>query len=335
MSYISVNLYRKLINCAFAEGLSPDELKDLGTPISMIEEVQAVPADHFFELHEILDQKLDPGFSIRAGLEMKIEDYGVLGLSWRTCSSAGEIFERSERYFKLLSDTYLFKVEKRDEVSDIYLHRDAYRFGLERSNESTFSATIVVIQAMTETEITPVNVSFKHSIHHSPSIYQDAFGCQVLFDKPDNIITYNTADLETRTAKADSSINKFLVERVQEELEGIQISPAKIVTDVENLIKDSLPSGIPGIVKICDHMGMSNRTLTRRLSESGISYRDLIKKVQIDISTELLKSTSQSIGEIAFLTGFSEQSAFNRAFRRWTGKSPIEFRKSRQKINLA
>jgi hypothetical protein len=60
---------------------------------------------------------------------MKIADYGVLGLSWRTCSWAGEIFDRSERYFKLLSDTYVFKVEKEGSSSVIHLLRNPIEEG--------------------------------------------------------------------------------------------------------------------------------------------------------------------------------------------------------------
>ena len=99
-----------MIHHAMSEGMDRDEFKNLPTPVDAIEHIQAVPADHFFELHEILDKRLGPGFSVRVGQEMKMDDYGVLGLSWRTCSKAGEIFERSERYFMLLSNTYVFKV---------------------------------------------------------------------------------------------------------------------------------------------------------------------------------------------------------------------------------
>ena len=77
---------------------------------------------------------------------------------------------------------------------------------------------------------------------------------------------------------------------------------------------------------------MSNRTLTRRLSEIGVSYRDLIQKTQETVSKKLLKTTSRSISEIAFETGFSEQSAFNRAFKRWTGTAPVEFRKNQSTL---
>ena len=330
MNYISSSLYSKVIGHALTEGMTKEDFATLPIPINTLPDLQAVPADNFFELHEIIDQRLGPGFSVRVGQQMKMDDYGVLGMSWKTCSKAGEIFERSERYFTLLSNTYVFKVEKVNNVARIHLFRDAYRRGVALSNEATFSATVVVLKAITETNIVPVNVSFKH---HPPSdiqSYDEAFGCPVEFNQPYNHISYRVADLETRSAKADASIHKFLMERVKEETDGIEITPNKIARDVENLIKDALPSGIPGITQLGEHMGMSNRTLTRRLSEAGITFRNLVKKTQEEISKDLLRNSSRSIGEIAFQTGFSEQSAFNRAFKRWTGQSPVEFRKLTQ-----
>ncbi len=326
MNYIAINLYQKMINYALLEGMTADEFKDLPIPIESMEDIQAVPADVFFELHEMLDSRLGSGFSVRVGQQMKMDDYGVLGLSWKTCSKAGEIFERCERYFHLLSNTYVFKVEKEGDLSKIYLYRDAHRRGVELSNEATFSATIVVLKAMTEKDINPLSISFKHSAPREMESYHTALNCPVLFDQAHNFMVYKTIDLETRTAKADISINKFLVERVEEKTKGIEISTLKIVSDVESLIKDALPGGIPSIIQIGKHMGMSSRTLTRRLSERGVTFRDLIKQSQEKTSKNLLKDSSYSIGEIAFETGFSEQSAFSRAFKRWTGQSPLSYR---------
>ncbi len=326
MDYISVRLYRKIIEHALTEGMNREDFKNLQIPIDTLHDVQAVPADHFFELHEKLDRTLGPGFSVRVGQQMKIEDYGVLGLSWRTCTKAGEIFERSERYFMLLSNTYVFKVEKDHDISKIHLYREGYRRGVELSNEATFSATVVVLKAMTETNIAPVGVSFKHDPPSDMNSYHHAFQCPILFNQSQNYISYKTSDLETRTAKADTSINKFLLERVDEETKGIDVSSNKIALDVEKFIQDALPSGIPSIDHVSEHVGMSSRTLNRRLSESGSTFRDLIKKIQETISKDLLLNSTRSAGEIAFQTGFSEQSAFNRAFKRWTGQSPVEFR---------
>lgn len=327
MNYISINLYQKLIDHAFSEGMTPEDFKDLPISIESIKDIQAVPADVFFELHEMLDETLDPGFSVRVGQEMKMDDYGILGLSWKTCSKAGEIFERCERYFQLLSNTYVFKVEKEGEISKIHLYRDAHRRGVELSNEATLSATVVVLQAITETDITPLGVSFKHGAPKDLKSYRAGFKCPILFNQTHNYISYKTTDLDTRTAKADISINKFLLERVAEETKGIEINSMKLASDVESLIKDALPSGIPGINEIGKHMGISSRTLTRRLSENVITFRELVKRTQEKLSIDLLRNSSSSVGEIAYQTGFSEQSAFNRAFKRWTGLSPTAFRK--------
>ncbi|WP_321345453.1 AraC family transcriptional regulator ligand-binding domain-containing protein [uncultured Draconibacterium sp.] len=317
-----------MINHALIEGMTRDDFDDLPTSIVSMDNVLVVPANHFFELHEILDKELGPGFSVRIGQQMKMEDYGVLGLSWKTCSWAGEIFERSERYFKLLSNTYFFRVEKDIGISRVFLNREAYRRGMELSNEATLSATIVVLRAITESDISPVEVSFKHAPPEKLDDYIKAFNCPILFNQPQNYIAYKTEDLEMRTAKADESINRFLLERVEEEARGIELNANKIVYDVENLIRDALPSGIPGVEQIGQIMGMSRRTLTRRLSENGLTFRDLIKRIQEEVSKELLKNPERSIAEIAFETGFSEQSAFSRAFKNWTNQSPAEFRKN-------
>lgn len=326
MNYISVSLYRKIIEHAFKEGMTAADISDLPTPYHTLNALQVVPADEFFGLHEKLEKDLGAGFSVRVGQEMKMEDYGVLGLSWRTCFKAGEIFERSERYFKLLSNTYVFKVEKDQEVSKVHLFREASRRGIGLSNEATFSATIVVLKAMTETEIAPVSVSFKHDPPSDLKSYHETFRCPVLFNQTENFIAYQTSDLEKRTAKADASINKFLLERVEEETQGISISATKISSDIEQLIKDALPSGIPSIDYMSELLTMSSRTLTRRLSDDGTTFRGLIKKIQEQIAKDLLLNSSRSVGEIAFEIGFSEQSAFSRAFKNWTGTSPVDFR---------
>lgn len=317
-----------MLNCAITEGMNREEFMNLPTPINTINDLQAIPAEEFFSLHELLDEKLGPGFAVRVGQQMKIEDYGVLGLSWRTCSWAGEIFERSERYFKLLSNTFVWQIKEKGDISCVYLNREAHRRGLELSTEASLSATVVVLQAMTEKKIFPIEVTFKHDPSKDLSSYNAAFQCPILFNQPHYSISYKTADLRTRTAKADASINQFLVKRVEEETKGLEVAGNKLIFDVEKLITEALPSGIPSIHQIAEHLCMSNRTLTRRLSDAGVTYRDLIKKIQEKVAKHLLKNTSRSLAEITFETGFSEQSAFNRAFKRWTGLSPVEFRKS-------
>jgi AraC-like DNA-binding protein len=326
MKYFSAKLYVKMLNCALAEGMDQEDFADWTTSLEEAQTLEVISAEDFLTAHELLDDALGPGFGIRVGQQMVIEDYGVLGLTWRTCSRIGEIFERSERYFKLLSNTFEWQVQEEDNISHVILDREAHRRGMELSTEASLSATVVVLQAMSEKKILPTQVSFKHSSPKDISSFKKAFNCPILFDQPQYAISYKTEDLNVRTAKADASINSYLLQQVEEKTKGIKIPSTRFVRDVESLIKDALPTGIPSIHHIADLTAMSNRTLTRRLSSAGVTYRDLIKKTQENLAKDMLRNTSQSIGEIAFLTGFSEQSAFNRAFKKWTRLTPSEYR---------
>lgn len=327
MKYFSIHLYRKMLNCAIEEGMSRNELMNLPTPIDTIEKLLAIPADEFFALHEFLNDELGPGFSVRVGQKMVIDDYGVLGLSWRTCSWVGEIFERSKRYFKLLSNTFFWRIEEVGEISRIYLDRDLYRKGLGLSTEASLSATVVVLKQTSEKDIHPIEVSFKHEPPSDLTSHKEAFRCALLFEQDDYYIAYKTEDLKLRTARADNLINQYLLKRIDEETSSLTISSSKIIPEIEELIQQALPSGIPGMDYICEHLSMSRRTLTRRLNDNKVTFRDLIRKTQESIAKEYLLKPEYSIGFIAFETGFSEQSAFNRAFKRWTGMSPLEYRK--------
>lgn len=317
-----------MLNCAIEEGMTKEDFMHLQTPISAVDDINVVSAEEFLALHELLADKLGRGFPVRVGQKMIIEDYGVLGLSWRTCSKVGEIFERSERYFKLLSNTFDWQIKKEGNISHIILNREANRKGMELSTEASLSATVVVLKAMSEKDISPIEVSFKHKKPKDLTSHKKAFNCPILFEQPQYAISYKTEELNLRTAKADASINSYLLQQVDEKTRGIKIPGNKFIHDVEALIKDALPTGIPSIHYISDLAAMSNRTLTRRLAEAGVSYRDLVKKTQEKIAKELLQKNTESIGEIAFLTGFSEQSAFNRAFKKWTNLTPSEYRKN-------
>jgi AraC-like DNA-binding protein len=225
-----------------------------------------------------------------------------------------------------MTDTQLYKVQDHGETGNITIYREAPRRGIEISNESSIVATLTVIRRLTGREIHPIAVSFTHSAPDDVSRYEDFFSCEVQFGQEFNRLTFTSNDLDTPSLKADKSINSFIIERLKEKAEGVEVTANKLLNDTQKLIKEALPSGIPFAADIGRHLGMSTRTLSRRLSEKGTTYRQLVQDTQQMISTDLLKNTTETVSEIAFQAGFSEQSAFNRAFKRWTGQSPLEYR---------
>jgi AraC-like DNA-binding protein len=277
-----------MINCAIAEGMQREDFLELPTPIDSIDLIQAIPADEFFAFHERMDQKLGPGFSVRVGQQMLIEDYGVLGLSWRTCSWVGEIFERSKRYFNLLSNTFSWRIEEIGSISRVYLDRALYRPGEGLSTEASLAASVVVLQQTSEKDIRPVEVSFKHKAPSDLDSHRKAFQCKLLFEQEHYYIAYKTEDLKLRTARADEQINQYLLQRIDEETNSITLSASKIIPKIEELIRQALPSGIPSMDYLCEHLSMSRRTLTRRLQDNGLTFRDLIRRTQESIAKERL-----------------------------------------------
>ncbi len=327
MSFVSITLYKKAAHLAVSEGLPSESLKHHTIPLKGAEISKYVSLDLLHEIYELAYEHLNPGFPLRLGALMNADDYGTLGLSWKTAWKALDIFERCRRYMILITDRGVFDFEVEGETTHFTMDRDSHRMGQTLSNEATFGMCTNILRSITDTNLSPTLVRFKHKSHRDVKQYSDYFQCEVRFSQKLNAISYHSKDLLTPTTKADESIHRFLIERMEEEKKAIEINSNQVVSSVEKLIKEALPSGIPSIVEVSEHMGMSNRTLTRRLSESGFTFRDLIQKTQEMISKDLLQNSKSSIAEIAFETGFSEQSAFNRAFKRWTNYSPVEFRK--------
>ncbi|HBH91453.1 MAG TPA: AraC family transcriptional regulator, partial [Hyphomonadaceae bacterium] len=103
---------------------------------------------------------------------------------------------------------------------------------------------------------------------------------------------------------------------------------ASLKDEVLSHLASRLSDGVPQASDVATRMGMSERTFYRRLADENLSYRDVLRDAQLSLAQDLLTDSECSIAEVAFLTGFSEQSAFNRAFRRWEGRSPGSFRTS-------
>lgn len=327
MPFVSASIYHKATRLAQQEGLLLESLVHHAESKELKEGSKYIPIELLYDVYELAEQQLQPGFGLRQGKQLESDDYGTLGLSWRTCWLAREVLDRLERYMVLVTDHGSISIFEEGGFTRLTLVRDAFRKGLEIANEASFVMINQVLREVTGKDIYPTEVCFKHRSNESVA-FSDYFNCEVVFDASDYSIVYKTEELNIPTIKADRSIQKFLDERMDEEKKGIHSNMDVLLTDLHKLIEESLPSGIPSIIQVAEYLGMSGRTLKRRLSDKGLTFRDYVQKIQREMSLQLLTSSSQSMSEIAFQTGFSEQSAFNRAFKRWMGQSPVDYRRS-------
>lgn len=327
MTFVSSSIYHKAALLSLSEGLPSRLLAHLKERNEIIRGDKYIPTELLLQVYELADKHLETGFGVRQGMQLSSEDYGTLGLSWRTCWRAKDVLDRTARYMILVTDHGSVRIEDSEGYTKIVLLREAHRRGLEIANETSFVMIAGVIKEVTGKDIHPVNVCFKHSVIDTTP-FTDYFKCSVSFGQEENAIQYENSAIDIPTIKADKSIHQFLVDRMKEEQKGIHNNADRMLSKLNKLIEESLPSGIPSIIQAAENLNMSARTLNRRLAEKNLTFRDLVQKIQYEVCIKLLKNSTQSVGEIAFQTGFSEQSAFHRAFKKWTGLTPSDFRKN-------
>jgi len=134
-----------------------------------------------------------------------------------------------------------------------------------------------------------------------------------------------SAMLDLPNRLGDAAVSDFLTAHLETEIGSLRDDPS-IRAALLRRLTPALSNGVPQAADIARDMAMSERTLYRRLAEEGLTFRDVLTEAQSSLAQELLRDSDSSIAEIAFLTGFSEQSTFSRAFKRWVGQAPVQFR---------
>jgi AraC-like DNA-binding protein len=151
------------------------------------------------------------------------------------------------------------------------------------------------------------------------------FRCPVRFGCAANELVVENDFIERLVPLADARLYRILkqhVERILAELPGDD----DWLSAVRNAIAAAMLEGDPKRMRVARRLAISTRTLERRLNEHGVVYRQLVDDTRRVFAMEYLNDRNQSLTEIAFLLGYSEVSAFHRAFRRWTGSTPSEYR---------
>jgi AraC-like DNA-binding protein len=168
-------------------------------------------------------------------------------------------------------------------------------------------------------------VEFQHSKPQATSEHERLFRCPVIFNAPFNKLTFNSASLDLPIEQADEGLCRMLDRHAQELL--AKYPPRDTVTDnARTVITRELNGGNPSLEHVAAQLGLSERTLQRKLQELGTSHNDLVEQIRRDLAMRYLQEPDMAICEVAYLTGFSEPSSFHRAFKRWTGVTPGEFR---------
>jgi AraC-like DNA-binding protein len=245
-----------------------------------------------------------------------------------TSPTLGAAYERLCRYQRLIHETSSVRLEI---DGDRAILRHALPGGMavpRHSAEFIVAAWVRAGRVVTETDWAPLEVRFAHVAPPDVREHARFFRAPVRFGMAENALILPVSLLGTPCARADATLLSVLDRYAVDRLESVP----RALTFAEHAraaLAEELRGSQASASRLARRLKMSVRTLNRALAAEGTSYRALLEQLRRELATHHLVDGRLSIGEVAFLLGFSELSAFYRMFKRWTGETPAEFRRRR------
>jgi AraC-like DNA-binding protein len=300
-------------------GLDPDAVYN---PSERITTVQ------FKKLWDIaLRESGDPCFGLTCGAYIQPSSLHGLGLSWIASHTLKEGLERVIRFQKILSTESMLALRETDDGYCIYdtISQKDDPFGFPAAVYDSFVAIVFrICTIMMGPDIRPARVSLEHVAPACTERFTEFFGIPVEFSAKENAIEFSRNIAEQASASANPELTRINDQVVIDYLN--QFDKDDIVTKTRTYIIDHLPSGVPKQADIAADLNMSLRSLQRRLSQSGTSYSGVLQQVRQDMARHYLQTPGYQVLQVAYVLGFSDPGNFSRAFKRWTGLNPHQYR---------
>ena len=330
MGQVTSLFARKLVGVAADQVDADAVLKSVGLdPAGTWDPKHMLEVDAFYGMLELMAQQMDTTpLPLMVGEAMRPDEYGALGLAWKAAPDLMGSFSRVARYARLWTSIVQYELKETDDGVLFIEHRQgARRLGMRISIEADLASGVSLCRQVSPDVFAPIEVFFKHPAPKTKRHHEAFFECPVHFGADKDATLLSRESLLRPNLLGDAGITQFLVSHLDRELDEIDDTPS-LAAQAKDEIARALSEGLPRMADVARRLGMSVRSFHRRLAEHGVNFQTLTEETRREISMGMLQNEGYSLSEIAFLAGFSEQSAFSRAFKRWTGQTPAQFRKS-------
>ncbi len=276
------------------------------------------------ETHRLVQ---DPDFAIKASERFQYYRDPLVFQLLATSSTLEDALQNFIRYFDLI-DPYVEVTISKEGSNPTLNFRP-------RSNPkkigSDYVALLMVyfqrmISVILSNEWSPIHIRLAFEVPESTRmIYQSLFKCPVGIQAPINQIVLDPTQLLRKMPEANPEVHTLLMQFANERLHKVS-RPSKLVDDVREILTKTLNQGDTSLESVAKGLGVSPRTLQRKLKNEGVSYQDVLDQHRCELVIRLLREKKLPMTDLAAKLGFSEPSSFYKAFRRWTGRSPEAFR---------
>ena len=257
-------------------------------------------------------------------------DLRVLGLFYYVLASSdtlGEALRRGARYSKVVNEGIALTFRDGEDIGISFDYVGVARHSDRHQIEFCMVALVRICRQLTNRRLLATHVSFTHRRSDDVSELNAFFGSKVKFGAAVDEVAFPTSIRQMAVVGADSYLNELLIKYCEEALAARPTNRSPFGLSVENAIALLLPHGKPRASEIGRKLGVSQRTLARRLSSEGLTFAGVLQSVRSDLANRHLADETLSISKIAWLLGYQDVSSFTHAVRRWTGRAPKEVRR--------
>lgn len=251
-------------------------------------------------------------------------DCGVFGYLVSSCEDLGEASVNFKRYQHLLYRTLGDVTVVGDHAKILWTKSDA-RDSSSCADQILMAGIVHLARSITGVKtLAPLEVGFFHSEPEDIREYISVFGKNIHFESNDLYVTYPLSVLDVPIIHGDPGLKQILLSQMSS-LENIFDQSDLFENKLQSEVIKALQDGSPNLPALSNAMNIPIRTLQRHLASRGLSFRKLLDNTRKELSIEYLVEQKMPLVDTSFLLGYSEQSAFNRAFKRWHGISPRRF----------
>jgi AraC-like DNA-binding protein len=268
----------------------------------------------------------DAVLSLHAAEACPLGAYKVIDFMAASAGSVGEAFRCAARYFPLINTAVRLRIDESGDPVTLDIEDESGSLGISRPYaEYCLAAFTLHVRAGTGIDFPVRRVTFAHPAPPASAEHERVFGCPVRFGAAHNRLSIDRGAWETPSRASNPGVLQVLTEHARLLLERLPRGP-DLVERTRRAIGDRLRGGDASLEGVARGLGRSARSLQRHLRELGYSYHALADEVRAATARLYLEQPDLAVSEVAYLLGFSDQSAFHRAYRRWTGETPARSR---------